>query len=42
MTRALLEVNNLTTRFRTERGTVTAVDDFSFDAVPGVRTAIFA
>ena len=40
MTRPLLEVNNLTTRFRTERGTVTAVDDVSFHVDPGETLAI--
>jgi ABC-type dipeptide/oligopeptide/nickel transport system, ATPase component len=35
MTRPLLEVKNLTTRFRTERGTVTAVDGVSFHLDPG-------
>src|SRR6478735_4472720 len=37
MTRPLLEVKNLTTRFRTERGTVTAVDGVSFHVDPGIR-----
>ncbi|MBR1249145.1 ABC transporter ATP-binding protein [Bradyrhizobium sp. AUGA SZCCT0169] len=40
MTRPLLEVKNLTTRFRTERGTVTAVDDVSFHVDPGETLAI--
>src|SRR3954469_10906103 len=40
MTRPLLEVNNLTTRFRTERGTVTAVDGVSFHVDPGETLAI--
>ena len=40
MTRPLLEVNNLTTRFRTDRGTVTAVDGVSFHVDPGETLAI--
>ena len=40
MASALLEVNGLTTRFRTERGTVTAVDDVSFHVDPGETLAI--
>src|SRR6476620_11034050 len=40
MTRPLLEVKNLTTRFRTERGTVTAVDGVSFHLDPGETLAI--
>jgi oligopeptide transport system ATP-binding protein len=36
----LLEVRNLTTRFRTERGAVTAVDDVSFDVDAGETLAI--
>ena len=36
----LLEVRNLTTRFRTERGQVTAVDDVSFDVDAGETVAI--
>ena len=40
MTRPLLEVKNLTTRFRTERGTVTAVDGVSFHVDPGETLAI--
>jgi oligopeptide transport system ATP-binding protein len=36
----LLSVRNLTTRFRTERGTVTAVDDVSFDVHAGETVAI--
>ena len=39
-TRPLLEVKNLTTRFRTERGTVTAVDGVSFHVDPGETLAI--
>jgi len=35
MTRPLLDVKNLTTRFRTDRGTVTAVDGVSFHVDPG-------
>ena len=37
---ALLEVRNLTTRFRTGRGLVTAVDHVSFDVSPGETVAI--
>ena len=40
MTRPLLEVNHLTTRFYTERGSVTAVDDVSFHVDPGETLAI--
>ena len=40
MTRPLLEVNHLTTRFYTERGGVTAVDDVSFHVDPGETLAI--
>jgi oligopeptide transport system ATP-binding protein len=40
MTSPLLEVRGLTTRFRTERGTVTAVDDVSFHVDPGETLAI--
>ena len=36
----LLSVRNLTTRFRGERGTVTAVDDVSFDVSVGETLAI--
>jgi oligopeptide transport system ATP-binding protein len=39
VTRPLLEVKGLTTRFRTERGTVTAVDDVSFHVDPGETLA---
>jgi oligopeptide transport system ATP-binding protein len=37
---ALLEVRNLTTTFRTERGPLTAVDDVSFDVEAGETLAI--
>ena len=40
MTSPLLEVKGLTTRFRTERGTVTAVDEVSFRVDPGETLAI--
>src|SRR3954464_3561819 len=40
MTPPLLQVENLTTRFRTERGTVTAVDGVSFHVDPGETLAI--
>jgi oligopeptide transport system ATP-binding protein len=36
----LLQVRNLTTRFNTERGRLTAVDDVSFDIAPGETVAI--
>ena len=36
----ILEVRGLTTRFRTDRGTVTAVDDVSFDVYPGETIGI--
>lgn len=40
MSTPLLEVKNLTTRFRTERGELTAVDDVSFSVAPGQTLAI--
>jgi oligopeptide transport system ATP-binding protein len=40
MSQPLLSVRGLTTRFRTERGTVTAVDDVSFDVHAGETVAI--
>jgi oligopeptide transport system ATP-binding protein len=40
MSEPLLSVRGLTTRFRTERGTVTAVDDVSFDVHAGETVAI--
>jgi oligopeptide transport system ATP-binding protein len=40
VTRPLLEVNQLTTRFYTERGSVTAVDDVAFHVDPGETLAI--
>jgi oligopeptide transport system ATP-binding protein len=36
----VLQVRNLTTRFKTERGTVTAVDGISFDVAAGETLAI--
>ena len=36
----LLSVKNLTTRFRSERGSVAAVDDVSFDVESGETLAI--
>jgi oligopeptide transport system ATP-binding protein len=40
MVQPLLQVRNLTTRFTTERGPVTAVDQVSFDIGPGETMAI--
>ena len=40
MAQPLLEVRGLTTRFRTERGQVTAVDDVSFSVEAGQTLAI--
>ena len=40
MTPPILQVKNLTTRFRTERGMVTAVDQVSFEVAPGETLAI--
>lgn len=40
MTTPILQVKNLTTRFRTDRGTVTAVDNISFDVSAGETLAI--
>ena len=40
MSAPLLQVRNLTTRFSTERGPVTAVDDVSFDVDAGETVAI--
>lgn len=40
MTTPLLQVKGLTTQFRTDRGTVTAVDDVSFDVQAGETLAI--
>ena len=40
MAEPLLQVRNLTTRFNTERGQLTAVDDVSFDIDPGETVAI--
>ena len=35
MTKPLISVENLTLRFRTDEGLVTAVNDVSFEIVPG-------
>jgi oligopeptide transport system ATP-binding protein len=40
MAQPLLSVRGLTTRFRTDRGELTAVDDVSFDVAPGETVAI--
>jgi len=40
MSEPLLQVRNLTTRFRTERGEVTAVDNVSFDVAAGDTLAL--
>ncbi len=40
MSTPLLQVRGLTTRFRTERGTVKAVENVSFDVAPGETLAI--
>ena len=40
MAEPLLQIRNLTTRFRTERGEVTAVDDVSFDVAAGETLAL--
>lgn len=40
MTTPVLQVRNLTTRFKTEQGVVTAVDNISFDVGPGETLAI--
>jgi oligopeptide transport system ATP-binding protein len=40
MAQPLLSVRGLTTRFRTDRGTITAVDDVAFDVAPGETVAL--
>ncbi|HBO82265.1 MAG TPA: peptide ABC transporter ATP-binding protein, partial [Cupriavidus sp.] len=40
MTEPILQVRDLTTRFRTDRGVVTAVDRVSFDVNAGETLAI--
>ncbi len=40
MTRPILNIEHLSTCFRTDRGTVTAVDDVSFDVFPGETVGI--
>ena len=40
MAQPLLQVRNLTTRFNTERGRLTAVDDVSFDIDAGETVAL--
>ena len=40
MSLPILQVKNLTTRFRTERGMATAVDQISFEVAPGETLAI--
>ena len=40
MTQPLLQVRNLTTRFKTERGQLTAVDQVSLDIGSGETVAV--
>jgi len=40
MATPVLQVRNLTTRFKTERGVVTAVDNISFEVAAGETLAI--